>query len=143
MFNDDFEYYIQERWEGMIDLIEAKKLNDYALGRAMINFSKSNNKLNKQLQKKGAREADKYKINQNNKNAKQLQTNFLYELKNANDDKALQEVKKYLDEIIRRLSRELSADEKKNLKPHSSGWYLDWFKNNGETLINERKKELK
>ena len=57
---DNFDQYIQERWEGMIEILEEKALKDYALGRAMINFSKSDNPLNKALQKRGMKQAIKY-----------------------------------------------------------------------------------
>ena len=60
MKHDEFNEYIQERWEGMLYIFEQKKLNDYALGRAMIKFSRSDNPINKALQKKGMEQAKKY-----------------------------------------------------------------------------------
>ena len=48
-------------------IIEEKTLKDYALGRAMIKFSKSNNPINKYLQKQGRKQAMKYQANRDAK----------------------------------------------------------------------------
>lgn len=64
---DNFNQYIQERWEGMIEILEEKTLKDYALGRALINFSKSDNPLNKALQKRGMKQAIKYQKQRDDK----------------------------------------------------------------------------
>lgn len=65
---DKYNEYLQERWEGMVDLIEQKKLNDYALGRAMIKFSKSKNPIHQKLQKHGYKKAYKHVSNLQEKN---------------------------------------------------------------------------
>jgi hypothetical protein len=70
---DNFDQYIQERWEGMIEILEEKTLKDYALGRAMINFSKSDNPLNKALQKRGQKQADKYTKKQHDHNLAKME----------------------------------------------------------------------
>ena len=57
---DNFDDYIQERYEGMWNIIEEKALNDSKLGRAMIKMSQSKNGVNKYLQKRGQKQADKY-----------------------------------------------------------------------------------
>ena len=56
----DFDKYIQERWEGVLDIIEEKALKDYALGRAMIKFSQSNNPIAKNMRDRGMKQAKKY-----------------------------------------------------------------------------------
>lgn len=68
----DFDKYVQERWDGMLELLEAKKLNDYALGRAFIKFANSDHPINKRLQKRGEREAKKYEVRRDARLEKEL-----------------------------------------------------------------------
>ena len=52
--------YVQERWEGVLTILEEKKLNDYALGRAMIRMANHKNPINKKIQDSGKKKAEKY-----------------------------------------------------------------------------------
>lgn len=58
----DMQEYVQERWEGVLTLLEEKKLNDYALGRAMIKLSNS-----KKIQDNRKKKVEKYFDKQHNK----------------------------------------------------------------------------
>lgn len=117
---EDLDEYIQERWEGMIDLIEAKKLNDYALGRAMIKFSNSNNKLNKYSQKKGYEKADKYLKKQHDKKLAKMELIAEYVA-----GQLLTEVKKHGSEIsngeVTTNKNETSTVIKATIKPEIDG----------------------
>ena len=64
---NNMQEYIQERWEGVLTILEEKKLNDYALGRAMIKFANSNNPVNKKLQDIGKKKAEKYSDKQHDR----------------------------------------------------------------------------
>ncbi len=70
---DKYQEYIQERWDGMVSLLEEKKLNDYALGRAMIKFSKSKNPIAKNMRDRGMKQAKKYMKKQHDKNLAKME----------------------------------------------------------------------
>lgn len=74
----------------------------------------------------------------NNKHARNLKENFVRELIMADTVEELKEVENYMNEIIRRLERELSKEEKNNTKFLSSGWILKWFKGEGRKQIQEK-----
>ena len=60
MDKEKYYEYLEERWEGVLDIIEEKVLKDYALGRAMIKFSQSNNPIAKNMRNRGMKQAKKY-----------------------------------------------------------------------------------
>ena len=63
----DMQEYVQERWEGVLTLLEEKKLNDYALGRVMIKMANHKNPINKKIQDNGKKKAEKYFDKQHDK----------------------------------------------------------------------------
>lgn len=57
---DEFNNYVQERWEGVLELIEANKnVQDYALGRFMIKIANSKNPIIKGMNKRVYKKASK------------------------------------------------------------------------------------
>ena len=46
----DMQEYVQERWEGVLTILEEKKLNDYTLGKAMKKIANHKNPTNKKIQ---------------------------------------------------------------------------------------------
>lgn len=57
----DIREYVQERWEGTITILEEKKLNDYALGEAMMKI------VNKKFQDNRKKKAEYLSDKQYNK----------------------------------------------------------------------------
>ena len=69
---DKFNEFVQERYEGMWEIIEEGKLADKAM-KSLIKFSKSDNIINKSLQKRGMKQAKKYEAKRDAKLKKGLE----------------------------------------------------------------------
>lgn len=63
----DMQEYVQERWEGVLTILEEKKLNDYALGRTMIKTANHKNPANKKIQDNRKKKAEQLSDKQYNK----------------------------------------------------------------------------
>lgn len=69
---DKFNDFVHERYEGMWEIIEEGKLTDKAM-KSLIKFSKSDNIINKSLQKRGMKQAKKHEAKHDAKLKKGLE----------------------------------------------------------------------